>query len=76
MLQELAAESDAWMIGLTESHLTEDVLDGEIKMAGYQISGLQYLWNERWRCGFIYKELCSQATWLHSSLLYGTAFFI
>ena len=36
MLNELATEQKAWMIGLTETHLTEEVLDGEIEIKGYQ----------------------------------------
>ena len=58
MLQELAAESDAWMIGLTESHLTEDVLDGEIKIAGYQIYRVDRTYGTRGGGVILYIKNC------------------
>ena len=37
VLERLASETDARVVGLSESHLTKDMQDGEIKMTGYQV---------------------------------------
>ena len=37
MIHEMAVDSRAWMVGLTESHLSQEIVDGEVAMAGYEM---------------------------------------